>query len=205
MPEFCPACGAKLIPDSEFCAACGADAPKAEPESPIDDSPAEPVVQARRTAGEKQQGGNKGILIAVLMLGGLVAAGAAGYGLSTLGSDSPGLSSKIPTANSGSDGLTDTVGSSSCTDLPYAILRSEGVNGWQVCSTKTWGPSLAVNSAKVISGPGAYSGVTDSDGKPFYFDCVSLGDGALRCDGGNVKDFPNEAGSPFSALYLVPQ
>jgi hypothetical protein len=63
---------------------------------------------------------------------------------------------------------------------------------------------MAINAAKAVDGPGSYSGVTDSDGKRFYFDCVSIGNGALRCDGGNVKDFPEEEESPYSALYLVP-
>ncbi len=87
-----------------------------------------------------------------------------------------------------------------CTSMPGAILRSSNTNGWQVCSTDTWGPGLALNAASRVTGEGYYTGVPDATGTPYDFNCTSIGNGALQCSGGTVRSFPGETPS---TLYLV--
>lgn len=95
-----------------------------------------------------------------------------------------------------------------CTGEPFAQIVSENINNWQVCSTPSWSPEFARAAAERVTGPGEYTGViSPATQKSYRFTCAETQNTAagrlLTCGGGTVVDFPENAESPVSRLYLA--
>lgn len=211
----CSSCNA-VIDDEAFCEVCGEATTFLKPvrDNPVASDGTSNVSNSdsARTATSPTSRSVRGPLIAglatVLTLGG-------GFVLFQLSSSSdsaevasaPTTSTSAPTpahATTRAAPIATVV----CTGEPYAQIVAENVNNWQVCSTPSWSPEFARAAAERVTGPGEYTGVISPvTQKSYRFTCAATQNTAagllLTCGGGTVVDFPENAESPVSRLYLA--
>lgn len=75
-----------------------------------------------------------------------------------------------------------------CATVGGMELRSENINGWQVCSSSSWSAEFAQSAAYSVSGPGHYESIySPRTGNYYSFDCVSSGARMVTCSGGTIQ------------------
>lgn len=150
MGQSCSTCGARLTPASEFCSACGADVPR-EPAPPPPASAASP---SPPSSGDGEKRGSAWALWAAVGVLAVALAGTVGYvvsstsggaeastpdatatGVAGVTAVAPAVTEtiEVPTATVTMTVAPDQPSAQSCTEYSYSVLRSDNVNGWQVC------------------------------------------------------------------------
>ena len=148
-----------------------------------------------------------GIATVLTMGGGFVLFQLSSSGDSAEGASAPVTSTSAPApaaATTSAAPVTPVV----CTGEPFSQIVAENINNWQVCSTPSWSPEFARAAAERVTGPGEYTGVISPvTQKSYRFTCTATQNTVagllLTCGGGNVMDFPENAESPVSRLYLA--